>query len=360
MEKKKKIKYIIIGIILLILFTIIGSIIWYNISIKAVSKESQEVTVEIELGSTSSSIAEELKEKDLIKNVSAFKIYIKLNKITNFQAGSYTLNKNMDVKEIIEALQTGVVYGDSIKITFLEGKTIRWYAKTIAENTNYTEEEVFELLENEEYIDSLIQKYWFLTEEIKNPDIYYPLEGYLWPDTYLFDKKDITIQTIFEKLLDQTGTKLEKYKEQIQNSGYSVHQILTLASMVEMEGTKEENRKDIASVFYNRLKNNMPLGSDVTTYYAVKVEVGERDLYLSELNTYNAYNTRGPEMEGKLPVGPISSVGESSLEAVIYPNETSYLYFVADKEGNVYFSRTNAEHEEKVNELKSNGLWYEF
>ena len=104
----------------------------------------------------------------------------------------------------------------------------------------------------------------------------------------------------------------------------------------------------------------MPIGSDVTTYYAIKVDVGEKDLKKSELNTYNPYNTRGPNMEGKIPIGPISSVSESSLEAAIEPNETSYLYFVADKNGKVYFTRTNAEHEEKINQLKNDGLWYEF
>ena len=353
-------KYIIISIVAIIAIIIIGILIWYKTSLKAISKESEEVSIEIKLGSTSSDIASKLKEEKLIRNVQAFKIYIKLNKITNFQAGKYTLNKNMDVNKIVESLQTGVVYGESVKITFLEGKTMRWYAKEIAENTNFTEEDILNKLKDEIYIDSLIQKYWFLTNEIKNKDIYYPLEGYLWPETYLFEKNDLTIESIFEKLLDETQEKLNKYKETIQKYNYSVHQILTLASMIEMEGTKDENRKDIASVFYNRLKNNMSLGSDVTTYYAVKIEVGQRDLYASELNSYNPYNTRGPGMEGKLPVGPISSVGESSLDAAIYPNDTNYFYFVADKDGNIYFTRTNEEHEEKVNELKNSGMWFEF
>ena len=360
-EKTDKIKYIIIAIIILCVLVILGGIIWYQTSLGSTSKNSQTVEIQIELGSSSNKIAQILKEKDLIKSVQAFKIYTKLNKITDFQAGSYILDKNMKLPEIVEALQTGVVYNSNrISITFLEGKTMRWYASKIEEMTNNTENDVYELLEDENYIDELIQKYWFLTYEIKDEDIYYPLEGYLFPDTYMFESKDVTVKEIFEKLLDQTQSKLEKYKEKIQESKYSVHELITIASMVEMEGVYDEDRKDIASVFYNRLDNKMALGSDVTTYYAIKVEVGERDLYQTELNTYNPYNTRGPGMEGKLPIGPISSVSETAIEAAISPNQTSYMYFVADKNGKVYFTRTNKEHLNKVNELKNTGLWYEF
>jgi len=104
----------------------------------------------------------------------------------------------------------------------------------------------------------------------------------------------------------------------------------------------------------------MAIQSDVTTYYAFKIDMGDRDLYQRELDTYNPYNTRGPRMEGKLPVGPISSVSKSSIEAAINPNETDYLYFVADKSGKVYFSRTNSEHNQIISELKTKGLWFEY
>ncbi len=231
---------------------------------------------------------------------------------------------------------------------------------TIANSTNHTEDEVYKLLENDEYIDSLIQKYWFLTEEIKNENIYYPLEGYFFPDTYEFENKDVKLETIFETLLDQMNEKLKPYQKAIQNSGHSVHEILTISSIIENEAVFDENRKDVSSVIYNRLAKNMPIQSDVTTYYASKIEIGSRDLYSSELNTYNPYNTRGPRMEGKLPIGPISMVGTSSIEAAIEPNETSYLYFVADKNGKVYFSKTEEEHSKKIEELQNSGLWLEF
>ena len=102
----------------------------------------------------------------------------------------------------------------------------------------------------------------------------------------------------------------------------------------------------------------MSLGSDVTTYYAYKVDMGERDLTTAELYTYNPYNTRGPQMFGKLPVGPIASPSKSSIEAVISPDKTDYLYFVADKNGKAYFAKTFAEHQQIVTKLKNDGLWF--
>ena len=156
-----------------------------------------------------------MKEKDLIKNELAFKIYIKLNKISNFQAGEYTLSKDMTAKEIAEALQKGILFKDSYNITFVEGKTFKYVAKTIADNTNNTEEEVYAILKNEEYIDNLISKYWFITEDIKNKDIYYSLEGYLFPDTYAFESKDVTVKEIFNAMLDQMEKVLNPYKEKI-------------------------------------------------------------------------------------------------------------------------------------------------
>ena len=136
--------------------------------------------------------------------------------------------------------------------------------------------------------------------------------------------------------------------------------MITLASIIELEAGNSNDRSGVAGVFYNRLKSGWSLGSDVTTYYAIKVEVGERDLTTKELNTYNPYNTRGPNMEGKLPIAPIASVGRDSIEAAIEPNNTDYLFFVADKTGKLYFTKTNDEHNRIIKELKTEGLWFEY
>ncbi len=354
-------KKIIIIVVAVILISIIAMIATYKILTMPVSKNIEEKEIEIPMGSGTEQIAEILKNNNLIKSELAFKIYVKIHNISNFQAGTYYLKESMNIKEITEMLQTGIMFDpNQITITYLEGKPMWWLAETIAEKTNNTEEEVYAVLENEEYIDTLIEKYWFLTDEIKNENIYYPLEGYLFPDTYSISNKDATVEEIFEKMLDKMGEVLEEYRAEIEESDYTVHELLTLASIIETEGMNDSDRKNVASVFYNRLDLGMSLGSDVTTYYSVKVDMGDRDLYQSEIDSYNPYNTRGPNMEGKLPVGPISSIGRASVEAAIEPNTTDYLFFVADKNGKLYFTKTNEEHVQVINELQSNGLWYEY
>lgn len=356
--------YIILGIIfLLILIAIISLLIWYNIAIKQPNKntaENIEAVVEIKSGTSTTNILSLLKQNQAIKSEFAAKIYMTLHEVRNLQAGKYLFTGNETLPEVLEILTEGKVMDETVTITFLEGKNMRYIASTIAENTNNTINDVYKLLEDEDYLLSLVNKYWFLTEDIQNTSIYYPLEGYLYPNTYSFENKEVSVKTIFEKMLDQMDKVLTKSKKKIQESNYSVHQILTMASIVELEGKNTENRSKIASVIYNRLATNMSLGSDVTTYYAIRVDMGERDLYTKEINTYNAYNTRGPNMEGKLPVGPIANSSEESIEAVLNPAEESYLYFVADKNGDIYFSNTYEQHQEMIATLRKKGLWYEY
>jgi len=362
MKEKLGNKNLIIGIIGIVLLIVVFCLIWYFSATSAVNKKnSEELEITIPLGSNSSQIVEILKENNLIKSKLAFKVYVKINKVSDFKAGIYYLKQSMNLKEITEMLKTGIVQDpNQLNITYIEGKNIRWLAEKISEKTNNTEEEVYSLLEDENYIKSLISKYWFITEKINNKDIYYSLEGYLFPDTYALKNKDVTVEEIFEKMLDKMEDVLEAYKEEIKESDLTVHEILTLASIVEMESVNTEDREDVASVVYNRLDRGMAIQSDVTTYYAFKINMGERDLYQKELDTYNPYNTRGPSMEGKLPVGPISSVSKSSIEAAINPSKTDYLFFVADKNGKVYFSKTTSEHNRIISDLRIKGLWFEY
>ncbi|MBR5227750.1 MAG: endolytic transglycosylase MltG [Clostridia bacterium] len=359
----KKNKFTILIIILLVLLAIIlAPFIWYSSAIKPADKEDTvEKKVIIELGSGNSTIATKLEELGIIKNALAFKIYAKLNNIDGLQAGTYYFSPAMSIDEIVQDLKTGIVYSNSaFNVTFIEGKSMKRFAKQIAEVTNNTEEDVFNLMKDKAYLDSLISKYWFITDEIKNKDIYYPLEGYLFPDTYNFESRDISVEKIFEIMLNRMDSVLSKYKEDIEKSKYTVHELLALSSLCELEAVYADDRAEVAGVFYNRLNSNDSLGSDVTTYYAIGVELGERDLYQSELDAYNAYNTRGPNMGGKLPVGPISNVSESSIRAAIYPKDTENYFFVADKYGKLYFTKTNYEHTQKTNELINSGMWIEF
>ena len=337
---------IVFGIIfLIIIIAIVSFILWYDIEQKAPIEDAigEKIIVSIDNGMSSTEIYNLLEEKNVIRNSFVAKIFTKLHEVKSLQAGKYEFSGN-----------------ETIKITFLEGKNMRYIASTIAENTNNTANDVYKLLENKTYISSLIDKYWFLTEEIQNNSIYYPLEGYLYPDTYTFENIDVNVETIFEKMLNRMGEVLTKYRSQIQNGKYSVHDILTISSIIELEGTNEENRPKIASVIYNRLSQKMSLGSDVTTYYAIRVDMGERDLYAKEINTYNAYNTRGPNMEGKLPVGPIAAPSEQSINSALNPDSESYLYFVSDKNGEIYFTNSYEEHQQVISDLQKKGLWYEY
>lgn len=360
----KKKGFIILGIIfLVILIAIIGTIIWYNVSLKKPNKndtDDLQAVVEIKSGTSTNEILNILKNKGVIRNKLATKVYITLNEVKKLQAGKYLFTGNESLPEVIETISSGKVMDETVTITFLEGKNMRYIASKIAEKTNNTTNDVYKLLENDEYISSLIDKYWFLTANIQEKSIYYPLEGYLYPDTYNFENKDVSVKTIFEKMLDKMEKILGKYRSENSQGKYSVHDILTVASIVELEGNNAENRAKIARVIYNRLDQNMSLGSDVTTYYAIRVDMGERDLYAKEINTYNAYNTRGPNMEGKLPVGPIASVSEESIVAALNPAQGDFLYFVADKNGDIYFTKTYEEHQEMIATLRKKGLWYEY
>lgn len=358
---KKKI-LIICGIIfLIIILAIVGGLLWYSSAQKPVNtKDVKQCEIEIKSGMSTEKILNVLHENGMIKNVFASEIYIKLNNVKGLQAGKYSLSSDMSLIEILEQISSGKIVDETINITFVEGKNMRWVAKTIAENTDNTEEQVYELLQDKQYLQTLINKYWFLTDDILNENIYYPLEGYLWPDTYKFENRSVSVKEIFYTLLNKTEKVLEENKTQIQNSKIGIHRILTIASIVELEGRDEQSKFEIASVIYNRLKNNMSIGSDVTTYYGIKVDMSERNLYKSEINTYNPYNTRGPNMEGKLPVGPISMVSKESINAVLNPAQTDYLYFVADSNGKIYFSKTYEEHQNIINNLRQQGLWYEY
>ncbi len=327
----------------------------YTDGLKPVNKDSYEnITFTVNKGNTTSSIIKNLKKENLIKNDLVLKIYAKMNP-GNLQAGNYVFSKAMSAKEIYEILTQGKATFDTVFVTFVEGKRLTYIADVISKNFEFTKDEVMAKLDDKDYVKKLIDKYDFLSEDILKEGIYHPLEGYLFPDTYEF-LKTVTLEEIIERMLDNTGVKLSKYASTIENSKYSLHEIVTLASIVELEGARSKERSDVASVFYNRLDKNVSLGSDVTTYYAVNKDFS-KDLTLSELASCNGYNTRGTCVKG-LPIGPIATFSAVSLDAVINPSTTDYMFFVADKNWKTYFSKTNAEHEQIVAKLKKDGLWF--
>ena len=354
-KRKPKLLLILIIIFSVFLLLVLGAVIFIKSSLGAIDKNDKKaIEVVIPSGSSSVEITKILKEKDLIKNEFVFKMYLKVKKANSLKATVYQMNKTMDVEAIVKMLEKGNSYNpNQIKITFKEGKRITDYATLIASATNRSYEEVIEQFNNRDNLNNFINKYWFLTEDILNTNIYYPLEGYLAPETYYFENKDVLVSTIIDTLLKQTEANLEKYRNKIQEN---ISYYMTMASIVELEGTNTTNRKMIVGIFQNRLASNMNMGSDVTTYYALQKPMTS-DLTTEEFNVSNLYNTRGPNMIGKLPVGPICNFSMSSLEASVNPTSNDYLFFVADKKGEVYYTKTNKEHEAVINEIKEKGDW---
>lgn len=350
---------IYIAFIVLILSIGIFGFSLYHYTFSGTSNKEILETVVIEPGSISS-IASTLKEKNFIRNELAFKLYVKLSGKSNLKAGTYSLSKDMGLIEIISILEDGNTFNDKeIQILFKEGLNMRHITKVIVENTNNTEDMVYDLLKDREYLNSLIDEYWFISDDILDSNIYYSLEGYLFPSTYSFSSKDVSVKDIFKTMLDEMEKQLNSYKETINNNDNSFHELLTLASIVELEGVTLKDRKGIASVLYNRLDKKMSLGCDVTTYYGAKVDMSERDLYQDELNECNGYNTRCATFKG-LPISPICNPSIESIIAVLEPVDEDYLYFVADKTRKVYFNKNLNGHNNTIVKLKREGLWYEY
>ena len=301
-----------------------------------------------------------LKEQGLIKNEFFGKLYLKINTSYTFYAGTYNLKKNMSVLEIYNSLgNTKKALSDDKTVTFLEGKRFTEYAKVISENfEGITYDDVINKSKDKEYLKTLINKYWFISEDILNDKLYYPLEGYLFADTYAFNKNS-KIEDIFAKMLDEMDGVLKPYKQDIADSSLGSHGLLTLASVVELEAVSDEDRLMVASVFYNRLASGWSLGSDVTTYYDVKKDIVPGTLTYNDLNGCNGYNTRNSNCVRGLPVGPIATPSKSSIKAVMNPKESKYMYFVADKNNKLYFAETQSGHDQNIRNLNNQGLWLE-
>ncbi len=221
-------KKILLVVLLIIILIPTCMYIYYTNNLSSVDKnDSKSIVITIPSGSSMENISEILYDNNLIKNKDVFMMYLKLNKINNMQAASYDLNKTMDVEKIVDIMvnaKNTVV--DSFMITFKEGINMRKIATIISTNTNNTYDEVIELVTDKEYIKTLMQTYDFLPEIILDDDIYYPLEGYLFPDTYMVPSRDVDIDFIFKTMLNQTKKIIDEYKSDIENSEFTLHEIL--------------------------------------------------------------------------------------------------------------------------------------
>ena len=340
MKKNRKLIVILSVIVGLILVGVIALMILLS----PVSKSKDIVEFTIKKGEGKEKIVENLKDAKLIKSKYATFIYIVLSGKKNLQAGNYELSRDMSVKDIITSLSTGDVVNvkrDEVRITFKEGDTLKNFVTMVANETNIDYDEAIKKLSDKAYLKGLIADYWFLTNDILDEDIYFPLEGYLYPETYNF-YKETSIEQVIRKVLNVTNERLEPLKSKIENSKYNIHELLTIASIAEKEANTNSDRAMVTQVIYKRLSLNMALGMDVTSYYGVQKEMTETITQL-DLNDKNPYNTRVTTFIG-LPIGPICNPSIGSINAALKPADTDYLYFVADiNTGKVYFAKTNEE-----------------
>ena len=350
-KKSKKKLVILLAVAAVIVIGAAAGVFMYNDGIGAVDSKSDEaVTVDIPSGSGAMQIIDILDENGLIKNKTMAKIHVKLSSYDSLQANTYIFTKDMDLKEIMTAINTGDFnYLSKNLLTIVEGSTVPQAAAAISEKLNISSDELIALWNDRDYLDSLIEKYWFLTDEILQDGIMYPLEGYLYPETYTVTDQNITAEGITEQILDYTDSVLSERKDDIEAFGMTVHEFLSLTSVVESESLFEEDRPKIAGVFMNRLEEGMPLQSDITVLYALqekRVNVTYDDLEVD--SPYNTYKYTG------LPIGPVCSVSAPVMDDTLAYEKSDYLYFFAKEDGTVIYSKTLEEHDKAVSE----NLWY--
>ncbi|MCC2640959.1 MAG: uncharacterized protein K0S45_1372 [Nitrospira sp.] len=280
-------------------------------------------------GSTFQQVATLLKREQLIRSSFAFLLLGKTRDLDRkIQPGEYELDGGMSSREILAKLLGGRVVLHSVTIP--EGYTLAQIADALTAQNVTDPKEFTKLVRDRTFIETLA---------IEADS----LEGYLFPETYSFARgtkaKDV-IKTMVDGLYRVWGTDLQ---EQAARMKLTLHQALTLASVIEKETGVKEERELIAAVFHNRLRKKIPLQSDPTVIYGLTAYDGnihKRDLF--SVSPYNTYRVRG------LPPGPIASPGLQSLRAALFPAKASYLYFVSRNDGTHYFSTTLAEHNEAV------------
>ncbi|SDY49048.1 UPF0755 protein [Evansella caseinilytica] len=309
--------------------------------------DDEIIEVTIPIGSSTTGIADVLKENGLISNASVFRYYVKFKNESGFQAGDYELSRSMSVDRIIDELKHGTLYEDyQLTFTIPEGRWLEDMIEIISEETNITEEEFVEAVTDKEYIEDLIERFTILEPVVLDEQIRWPLEGYLFPARYDFVEEEIDVKLLIETMLSRTSEILLKYYND--ESGFTYHEVLTIASIIEGESRNDDERALISGIIHNRLTaNNMPLQMDPTVAYA-HGEHFSRTLYehLEIDSPYNTYKVQG------LPVGPINSPGEASIRAALQPEQHQYLYFYHAEDGEIYPSKTYNEHQEILQEYR--------
>ena len=331
---RKALRYILILAIVGVLIVGGGLGALYLIPNTFAQDDGTQVLV-IEKGQTGSEIADMLFERGLIRSTQGFKLWLYLSGTNDkLQTGHYQIPNKVTVRELISLLQEGHV--ESIRVTIPEGYTVGDIAIVLEKNQIMKAKDF--LAEAKTFVPYPYMK--------GTRPATYPVEGFLFPSTY-----EIPVGATPREVIQMMADEMNRYltpavKKQIQAQHMSIHDFVTLASIVERESLFDADRPTIAGVFKKRLAHGIPLQSDATISYVLgyakeNVTIGDTQLQ----SPYNTYVSKG------LPPGPIANPGKKSLDAVLHSENTDYLYFVADKEGHNHFSKTYEEHLAEVNKI---------
>ncbi|MCI8590017.1 MAG: endolytic transglycosylase MltG [Clostridiales bacterium] len=319
-------------------------------------KSDEECTITIESGTDLNKLADQLKKAGIIEHKLTFKVYIKYRGKDSdaYTPGTYTVSPSMNYDQLISAI-TPKVQRETVVITVPEGYTVEEIINLFVEKGIGDREKFVDVIQNYNF------DYWFMKDIPSNPDRYYRLEGYLFPDTYYF-YTDMSEVTIISKFLDNFDKKYkEEYKTRAAALNMTTDEVLTLASIIQAEGKEKiitlgegSDTKTyvdyglISKVFANRQAINMRLQSDATTLFALKMDkTGEDKVTGSNKNYKNPYNTY--EIDG-LPPGAICNPGLNAVSFALWPDDDAttrqLYYFVSDAKGVTHFSKTLKEHED--------------
>ena len=325
------------------------------------ASSKQYVTVQIPEGANVQEIGKTLEDAGLIKHGLVFSLYAKYKNYADLKSGYYNLQKSMSTEDIIHELQKGGTAEAQepalANLTIPEGYTIDQMAQAVGQlqgdfKEPLTADAFLAKVQDESFISQEVAKYPSLLESLptKESGVRYRLEGFLFPATYSI-KESTTIESLIDEMLAAMDKTLAPHYSTIKSKNLTVNELLTIASLVEKEGAKTDDRKLIAGVFYNRLNLGMPLQSNIAILYAQgklgqKISLADDAGIDTTINSpYNVYTKAG------LMPGPVDSPSLDAIEASINQTKSDNLYFVANvTDGKVYYAATQEEHDRNVAE----------
>ncbi len=325
------------------------------------ASSKQYVTVQIPEGANVQTIGSTLEKSGLIKHGVIFAFYAKYKNYSDLKSGYYNLQKSMSTEDIIHELQKGGTAEAQepalANLTIPEGYTIDQMAQAVGQlqgdfKEPLTADAFLAKVQDENFISQEVAKYPSLLESLptKESGVRYRLEGFLFPATYSI-KESTTIESLIDEMLAAMDKTLAPHYSTIKSKNLTVNELLTIASLVEKEGAKTEDRKLIAGVFYNRLNLGMPLQSNIAILYAQgklgqKISLADDAGIDTSINSpYNVYTNLG------LMPGPVDSPSLDAIESSINQTKSENLYFVADvTDGKVYYASNKEEHDRNVAE----------